>query len=479
MHAPGAGSRGKEEQIHAALWQAVRAGLVFRLDSVYTFLHDRVQEAAYALIPESERAAVHLRIGRLFVSRTASEEIEDKIFEIVNQLDRGTELIHSLEERERVAELNLIAGKRAKTSTAYASALTYLVAGRALLAEDSWEQRYALTFGLEFHQAECEFLIGDFAAAEKRLSVLSRRSGNLVDSAVVARLQTELCSALDQSDRAVEAALEYLRRVGIDWSPHPTKDEVRQEYERILRQLGSRSIEALVDLPPMTDPTCRAILDVLTAVEEPADFIDGNLRCLVVARMVNLSLEHGNSDGSCVAYVQLGWFVGPRFGDYQAAFRFGELGLDLVEKRGLERFRTRVSQCFGYFVNPWSRHLRTSLELLRRSFTTAQESRRPQVCGLFNDENLGTTSYPAGTVAMANAGPNTNGSQFFFVWKDTTLGPNYTQFGTVIGGMNVLQKIAAAGDDSQNSPGDGYPNLFTQFFYVQVIPGDNPAPPPF
>ena len=367
-------NEGSAEEIHSAMWEAVRAGLVLESAGSYKFLHDRVQEAAYALIPESERAAVHLRIGRLFASRTAPEEIEDKIFEIVNQLDRGTELIHSLEERERVAELNLIAGKRAKTSTAYASALTYLVAGRALLAEDSWEQRYALTFGLEFHQAECEFLIGDFAAAEKRLSVLSRRSGNLVDSAVVARLQTELCSALDQSDRAVEAALEYLRRVGIDWSPHPTKDEVRQEYERILRQIGRRSIEALVDLPSMTDPTCRAILDVLTAVEEPADFIDGNLRCLVVARMVNLSLEHGNSDGSSIAYVQLGWLVGPRFGDYQAAFRFGELGLDLVEKRGLERFRARVSQCFAYFVNPWSRHLRTSLELLRSSFATAQEA---------------------------------------------------------------------------------------------------------
>jgi predicted ATPase len=89
--------------------------------------------------------------------------------------------------------------------------------------------------------------------------------------------------------------------------------------------------------------------------------------------MVNLSLEHGNSDGSCVAYVQLGWFVAPRFGDYQAAFRFATLGLDLVEKRGLERFRVRVSECFGYFVNPWLRHLRNSVELLRRSFTTAQE----------------------------------------------------------------------------------------------------------
>jgi PAS domain S-box-containing protein len=365
---------GSEDEIHSELWEAVRAGLVLRLGATYTFVHDRVQEAAYALIPESERATVHLRIGRLFVSRTAPEEMEEKIFEIVNQLNRGTALIGSLEERERVAELNLVAGKRAMTSTAYASALTYFVAGHRLLAEESWAQRYALIFALEFQRAECEFLTGDFTAAEERLSMLSRRAEDLADSAAVARLQTELYAALDQNDHAVAAGLEYLRCAGIDWSPHPSNDEVRQEYERIWQQLGSRPIEALADLPPMTDRACRAALDVLTAVEEPSYFTDQNLRCLVIARIVNLSLEHGNSDGSCVAYVQLGWLVGPRFGDYQAAFRFGKLGLDLVEKRGLERFRTRVSQCFGYFINPWSRHLRNSLELLRRSFTTAQEA---------------------------------------------------------------------------------------------------------
>jgi peptidyl-prolyl cis-trans isomerase B (cyclophilin B) len=93
----------------------------------------------------------------------------------------------------------------------------------------------------------------------------------------------------------------------------------------------------------------------------------------------------------------------------------------------------------------------------------------------FNDENLTGATYPAGTVAMANAGPNTNGSQFFFVWKNTKLAANYTPFGTVIGGMNVLQKIAAAGDDSQNNTGDGYPNLYTAFQFVQVVPQLTPS----
>jgi peptidyl-prolyl cis-trans isomerase B (cyclophilin B) len=86
----------------------------------------------------------------------------------------------------------------------------------------------------------------------------------------------------------------------------------------------------------------------------------------------------------------------------------------------------------------------------------------------FNDENLSGATYPAGTVAMANAGPNTNGSQFFIVWKDTQLSPAYTPFGRVVGGLGVLQRIAAAGDDSQNGPGDGYPNRYTAFLHVQT-----------
>jgi hypothetical protein len=124
----------------------------------------------------------------------------------------------------------------------------------------------------------------------------------------------------------------------------------------------------------MTDPAWGATLDVLTAVEEPAHYTNKNLQSLIIARIVNLSLERGNSDGSGVAYVQLGRLVVSRFGDYQTGFRFGKLGLDLVEKRGLERFRTRVSLRFGYFVNPWSKHFRSSVELLRRSFATAQEA---------------------------------------------------------------------------------------------------------
>lgn len=384
-----------EEAMHAAFWEAVHAGLVVSEDRAYKFLHDRVQEAAYALIPEGERAAAHLQIGRVLASRTAAEELEEKIFEIVSQLDRGAALIHSREERDRVAELNLIAGKRAKASTAYASALSYLAVGRTLLASDSWERKHELTFSIEYHRAECELLTADLAAAEERLVMLSSRAANLVDIAAVACLRLTLYTTLDRSDRSVEVCLEYLQSGGVHWSPHPTTEEVRREYDRIWQQVGSRSIEELVDLPLMSNPEIRATLDVLTEVVTPALFTDKNLLSLVICRMVNLSLEHGNNDGSCFAYVWLGMILGPHFGDYRAGFRFGSLGYHLVEKRGLHRYQARAYMSFGNLVMPWTRHIQTGRDLVRRAFDAANES-GDLTFAAYSCNNLNTNLLAAG-----------------------------------------------------------------------------------
>ena len=146
------------EAVHTLLWEAERAGLVYRQEDTYTFLHDRVQEAAYSLIPSDSRARMHLSIGRLLASSLAPEAIADRIFEVVSQLNRARELVESQEERERIAELNLLAGQRAKAATAYAPALAYLGTGAGLLTEDCWERRHVLIFQLELNRAECEFL---------------------------------------------------------------------------------------------------------------------------------------------------------------------------------------------------------------------------------------------------------------------------------------------------------------------------------
>jgi PAS domain S-box-containing protein len=362
------------DKVRSDLWGAVRLELVERLDGSYKFVHDRVQEAAYSLIPERLRAEAHLCIGRLLVVHTPAEKREEVIFEIVNQLNRGAALITSRDEREQLAELNLIAGRRAKTTTAYASALTYLTAGAALLPEDSWQRQHELTFALELHRAECEFLTGALAEAEQRLNVLTTRAASTVDRATVVCLCADLYTTLGQNARAIAVGLDYLRHLGIHWSPHPTEEEARREYDRIWSQFGSRPIEELVDLPLMTDPSSLATLNVLTKVFAAAMYTEANLACLVICRAVNLSLERGNCDGSTFAYVMLGAVAGASFGDYRAGFRFGQLGYELVEQRRLTGFQARVYNQFGTHVLPWTRHVKSGRDLLRRAFEVAKKN---------------------------------------------------------------------------------------------------------
>ena len=321
-----------EGQVDKALEAARRQEFIERTGTQYRFVHDRIQEAAYSLIPEELRTEAHLRIGRLLAAHTPSGKQEGAIFDIVNQLNRGASLISASDERERLAELNLSAGRRAKASAAYASALSYFAAGAALLADDCWQRQHEIAFALELHRGECEFVTGMLARAEPRLKALSALATNPGERADVACLLIDLYVTLDQSALGVAVGLDCLRHLGIEWSPHPTAEEARREYRRIWRTLGDRPIEALVDQPPLSDPTSLAILDVLTKLSVPALYTDANLLSLVSCRAVNLSLENGNCDASSLAFSVLGFVAGPRFGDYQAGFRFGQLGYDLVEQ---------------------------------------------------------------------------------------------------------------------------------------------------
>ncbi len=198
------------QELHDQLWEAVRAGLIFRSKNSYRFLHDRVQEATYSLIPKDLRAQMHLRIGTMLAENTTAAKREEAIFEIVNQFNRGLHLIDSSEERERVAGLNLVAAKRAKVSTAYSAGLKYLEAGRSLLAETTWELNYELIFAIECLTAECELLTAEMVAAETRLTMLSRRAKTRHDFAVVTRLRLTLYTTMDRSELAIDAFLDYL-----------------------------------------------------------------------------------------------------------------------------------------------------------------------------------------------------------------------------------------------------------------------------
>jgi len=360
-----------EAQVHAALWEAFRQELVERADGAYAFAHDRVHEAAYLLTPEASRPAAHLRVGRMLAAQTPPEMLDEAIFEITGQLNRGAALITEPAERERLAELNLMAGQRAKASTAYASALAYLSTGAELLGDGGWANRHALRFALEQHRVECEFLTGQLDIADARLGALTARATTTVEKALIACLQMDICLVLDQSDRAVAVCLEYLRQVGIEWTPHPDDDAVRREYDEIWTHLGDRAIEDLIDLPLMDDAASLGTVEALSKLFAPAVQTDANLAGLTICKAVSLSIERGNCDASCVLYANVGRVAGRRFGDYQAGFRFGQLGCELVDRRGLTRFEAKTYLCFSIFVMRWLRPVRECEPMLRRAFAAA------------------------------------------------------------------------------------------------------------
>jgi len=174
------------------------------------------------------------------------------------------------------------------------------------------------------------------------MSRLAQRAKGRHDFCVATRLRLTLYTTLDRSDLAADVFLDWLRRDGTSWSSHPTHEDVMREYERIWVLLAGRAIEDLIDLPLITDPDVLDTLDVFTEIMTPSQLFDENLNSLIICRLVTLSLEHGNCDASCFAYVWLAMFAGPRFNNYKDGFRFGQLGYDLVEKRGLTRYRARI-----------------------------------------------------------------------------------------------------------------------------------------
>ena len=174
-----------EEAMHAALWEAVHAGLVLRQESAYTFLHDRIQQAAYSLIPEERRADVHLRIGRALLASMTADQLAEHLFDVANQLNRGAARLIDRDEKAQVATIDLRAGRKAKASAAYASACVYLAAGMALFDESDWGSQYELMFSLWLERAECEFLTGNFDKAEQLIAELLQRAASKVDQAAV------------------------------------------------------------------------------------------------------------------------------------------------------------------------------------------------------------------------------------------------------------------------------------------------------
>ncbi|HET6408987.1 MAG TPA: GAF domain-containing protein, partial [Chthoniobacteraceae bacterium] len=362
-----------EDKVHAALSEAVRTGLVFRQGDQYSFLHNRIQQAAYSLIPERRRAELHLRIGRALLASMAPRQLAEHLFDVANQLNRGAVLLLDADEKAEVARLNLLAGRKAKATTAYASACVYLAAGLAMLDDQDWTNRYESTFTLSLELAECEFLSGEFDKAAQLIGGLLQRATSKVDRAAVYVLNVSLCIARSETSHAVDCALAGLRLLDIDLPTHPTWEQVEAEYGSLWQTLGGRPIESLIELPLMTDPELQAAMRLLSALTAPAGYFDHHLHFLVICRMAKLGMQHGISEATPHGYSHLGMILGPVFHRYPDAQSFANLACDLVKRHGFVASRAKVYQTAG-MTAIWTQPIETAIDFMSAAFRAAIET---------------------------------------------------------------------------------------------------------
>ena len=360
-------------EVDAAMGHAVRAGLVVLNDATYEFSHDRVTYASYALATDFERAALHLRIGR-FLAAQDSALREEQVFEVVEHYNRADVLITSKTERRQVAEFNLLAATRAMDSIAFDSASTYLAAAARMLGEGAWEHHYSLMFSLALRHANCEYLTGQLSRAEDRLGLLAGRAATRLDRCGVTCLRAAVYNTSNRPANAIAVCLDQLREFGITWHPQPSDAIVRAEYDLLESRLPDGSPESLATLPLMTDPDWRACMEVLLALEPASIFRDRSLHDLAVLRMANLSIQHGLCEVSPLAFAELCLVLLSRIGARALGFRFGLLGLELVEREGLRRFGGRVLTFVGYHVTPWTAPISAAQVLLQRALSISVES---------------------------------------------------------------------------------------------------------
>ncbi|PTL78245.1 ATP-binding sensor histidine kinase [Vitiosangium sp. GDMCC 1.1324] len=360
----------------AALRSALQEGLLVlevEQKATYRFAHDRVQQAAYSLLPEEQKKRLHLAAGRLLRSVSGLES-DERLFDGVDQLNLGAELVTDEAERLELARLNCQAGSKAKASAAFGSALRYLTRGISLLPGDAWRSSYTLTFRLHREAAECAYLAVDQRLAEELISSALSHSTSRFEKADLYILRILACLMREAFPEALQWGREGLRLFGVEL---PEKQDMAQALETELaavkENMRGRTTEQLLETPPSEDPELLACLRLLSEVGLAVLYINPFLLTVINTHIVNLSLKHGNTIYSLQSYAMYGSLLGQRQGDYASGHAFGRLGVELCRRLPDPRQVSRTLLTFTTNLNHWRAPLRTSVPLLRQALASALE----------------------------------------------------------------------------------------------------------
>ncbi|MBD2449920.1 AAA family ATPase [Nostoc sp. FACHB-152] len=375
-----------EVETAACLWKALQEGLILPRDDIYKFyvgqerqtvtsgisqsvtykfLHDRVQQAAYSLIPNEQKQATHLKLGQLLINNISETEKEEKIFQIVSQLNIGLNLVTQQQERNQLAQLNLLAGRKAKTSTAYTAAVEYLMVGIKMLAIDSWQSQYGLTLALYEEAANAEYLNTNFEQALNLTQIILQQTTQILDRIKAYELIVQIYIAQDEQVKAIETGIKALEQLKISL--------ISLDLSQVNSWYQLPSLEKLVDIPDMSNPESLAGIQLLMSITPAVHHVKPEMFPSVTLTMLNLCQEQGNSSLAAFVYGCYSVLLCAVIKDIDNAYHAGLISLMLLEQHQSQAVSARVYMIFGVFICAYKEHGENTLKFLQDSIQSGLE----------------------------------------------------------------------------------------------------------
>ncbi len=355
------------EALHEELIERVRVEEDTGPLSTFTrfrFSHDHVQQAAYALIPDAERAGLHLSIGRLLLAVHSGSEQEERVFQILDHLIRGVHLVTQRSELLKIAELCLIAGRRAKAANAYSAATKYLRSALELLGPHGWRDNYEMALALHTEHAESSYLHGELVAMRESCAEIEEGARALVDKVPAFRLEIVASMARYEMADAIARARRALKGLGVDLPANPSRTAAALRVVRMAFRMRNETEQTLLARPRMQDRRTLAAIELLALIATPAYLMSPNLFPVIVCEVLTLALKHGASEWEADAF--LGWSAIQiaALGKIEKGYAVGAAAPRIIEQLSAARRRGRTQTNFNLLVRHWKEPLRSTIEPL-------------------------------------------------------------------------------------------------------------------
>lgn len=344
---------GDAGRLQKALKEMVELGLILPAGTkAYVFAHDQVRLAAYSLIGAEERERVHGQIG-LFMLDTDPLALDDeRLFDIVNHLNLGKAFLDA-PRTAKLAELNLLAGHRARTLTVFMQAREYYKTGLSCLSQESWAAHYRLTFELKMGCMECAYLLRDDVEVARLYEEVLEHAESVEDRAQAHVILITALTRAEKYELAIAKGLEALAELGVSIPRRPTKAHILWEWLKVKRFTAGTGIERLKQMPPATDGRRQLIMEIIFGLGPPTYLVNPNLMFYLALRSCRLTMQYGIFHNSGIGFMVYGILTAFQMGDIATGLKWGEAAWRITLKYGTSADKGYAATLYGAFLHHW------------------------------------------------------------------------------------------------------------------------------